>query len=206
MRAAMGTKHAAKRRQKVVLANNPDLRRARNGEPDARFGEGKEWAKARAEIVQADAQKVSAQRSYGAGKKLVRGGKIAAATGGLAGLAALALGERARRQARNPKKDPGPKPDSKVTGTERVQRLAALAPAKRPVGAGVHVEDDTRQGQIDRVTPKGKVYGDWLKSGKSGDSFQRDLDRQERARQWEAQEAARKRAEDDGAHTPWRES
>lgn len=165
MRSATGKRLAAVRREKVILAN-PDLRRTRGGEPDARFGEGKDLRRSRADMVEADAKKVSAKRSYGVGGKIARGGRIAAATGGLAALAGMAMGERARRQARTAKKDPGPLSDSQVTGEERMRRIKALAPAGRPAGHREYEEDpDTGKMRV-KKTPRQAAYESWIVEGR----------------------------------------
>ena len=165
MRAASGKRLAASRREKVILAN-PDLRRTRGGEPDARFGEGRDLRRARADMVEADAKKLTSQGSFRAGRKIARGGRIATATGGLAALAGMAMGERARRQARNPKQAPGPVPDSEVTGEERMRRIRALAPAGRPAGHREYEEDQETGKLREKKTPRQAAYESWIVEGR----------------------------------------
>jgi len=165
MRAASGKRIRASRTALEVL-KKPDLRRNKIGEPHGATKDGRALRQARADMVEADAKKLSAKSSFSAGGKIARGGRIAAATGGLAALAGLTLGERARRQARTAKKTPGPVSDSQATGAERARRIASLAPAGRPAGHREFEEDPSTGKMREKKTARQKAYESWIVEGR----------------------------------------
>jgi hypothetical protein len=165
MRAASGKRIKASRTALEVL-KKPDLKRNKIGEPHGATRDGRALRQARADMVEADAKKLTSQRSFSAGRKIARGGRIATATGGLAALAGMAMGERARRQARNPKQAPGPVPDSEVTGEERMRRIRALAPAGRPAGHREYEEDQETGKLREKKTPRQAAYESWIVEGR----------------------------------------
>jgi hypothetical protein len=196
------------RRRIKVVTTNPNLRYARNGEPDGRFKEGRDLSQARRDMVANDAERLSAKNQYKLGRKVMRGGRAVAAGGGLAALAFGVAADRSRRQKRAPQ----PVPDVKAKGADRARRIASLAPPGRPAGAREFEEGPNGKLQV-KKTPRQEMFDSYRSAGgdnRRGRPVSRDTRHADAAAMspaaaaWQREYDRKKREEDDGVHTPWR--